>query len=92
MVTDDYLIEHAAKDISEISEGDTIILFTQDPKLPFCRGGRMHEFGYAHAAGKRCIVVGPRENIFHYLPNVEVFPTWEALLAEVSNGGRDCHQ
>jgi len=79
-LTDDYLIHHAALDIAQINEADTIILFTQDPKLPFCRGGRMHEFGYAHAAGKRLIVCGPRENIFHHLPTVTVFSTWEELL------------
>jgi nucleoside 2-deoxyribosyltransferase len=70
----------AAKDIAEIDAADGVILFTQEPTKPFVRGGRMHEFGYAQGKGKRLIVVGPRENIFHYLPNVHVYPTFEALL------------
>jgi nucleoside 2-deoxyribosyltransferase len=71
----------AHKDIAEIDASDGVILFTQEPTKPFLRGGRMHEFGYAHGKGKRLIVCGPRENIFHYLPGVEVYPTWQALLA-----------
>jgi hypothetical protein len=81
--TDDYLREYALRDLGEIEEADTIILFTQDPTIPFCRGGRMHEFGFANGRGKRLIVVGPRENIFHYLPHVEVFATWEDLTKEI---------
>jgi nucleoside 2-deoxyribosyltransferase len=84
--SDTYHQDNAARDIAEINAADSIILFTQDPTKPFCRGGRMHEFGYAHARGKRLVVVGPRENIFHYLPTVNVYPTWEALIQELKNG------
>lgn len=77
---DQYLIVNGEKDIAEIDAADGVILFTQEPTQPFVRGGRMHEFGYAHGKGKRLIVCGPKENIFHYLPEVEVVPTWEALL------------
>jgi hypothetical protein len=31
----------------------------------------------AYALGKRCLVVGGRENVFHLLPGVEHHPTWE---------------
>jgi nucleoside 2-deoxyribosyltransferase len=72
------------KDIYEIDCADAIILFTQEPTKPFVRGGRMHEFGYAHGTGKHLIVCGPRENIFHYLPFVKVFDTWEDLLKGVA--------
>jgi hypothetical protein len=27
--------------------------------------------------GKRCIVVGHRENVFHHLPFVEFYPDWD---------------
>lgn len=74
-----HLLVNGAKDIAEIEAADGVILFTQDPRTPFVRGGRMHEFGYAHGKGKRLIVCGPRENIFHYLPLVEVFDTFEDL-------------
>lgn len=44
------------------------------------RGGRHVEFGMARAWGKICIVVGPRENVFHHLPGVHQFETWAEAL------------
>jgi nucleoside 2-deoxyribosyltransferase len=67
---------NALRDIQEIDEANTIVLFTQEPTKPFLRGGRMHEFGYAQGKRKRLIVCGPRENIFHYLAEVQQFDTW----------------
>lgn len=80
---DNHLIVNGTKDINEIDAADGVILFTQDPTIPFVRGGRMHEFGYAQGKGKRLIVCGPKENIFHYLPGVEVYATWEELLQKL---------
>jgi len=80
-VTDEYLRTHARKDLNEIMAADAVILFTQDPLIPFCRGGRMHEAGFAQGCGKALMVCGPRENIFHYLPETIVFNTWEELKA-----------
>lgn len=34
------------------------------------RGGRHFELGYAYAKGKLCVILGPRENTFHYLPGI----------------------
>lgn len=45
------------------------------------RGGRHVEFGMALALAKRCIVIGPRENVFHLLPQVEQYDSWEQYLA-----------
>jgi hypothetical protein len=42
------------------------------------KGGRHVEFGIALAAHKRVIVVGPRENVFHTLREVEYFEDWPA--------------
>jgi nucleoside 2-deoxyribosyltransferase len=83
-VTDDYLRTHARKDLNEIIAADAVILFTQDPLIPFCRGGRMHESGFAMGLGKTLIVCGPKENIFHYLPEVNVFSTWEDLKSTLT--------
>ena len=38
------------------------------------------EFGSGLALGKRLMVVGFRENVFHCLPRVEFFQTWEETL------------
>jgi nucleoside 2-deoxyribosyltransferase len=69
----------AEKDWEEILESDALILWTEDPNHQPPRGGRHVEFGIALALGKRLLVLGDRENIFHHLPQVEVL----ADLSEV---------
>lgn len=48
----------------------------------WARGGRHVEFGMAIAFGLRVIVIGPRMNIFHHLPQVDVFESWEEFAAK----------
>lgn len=67
-------------DLDDIDRSDTIVFFAEDPLTGTPRGGRHVEFGYALAKGKRCIVIGGPENIFHYLPGVMHFPTVAAFL------------
>jgi hypothetical protein len=56
---------------------DAVIIFTEIPNTILATGGRHVEFGLALAQGKRVIIVGPRENVFHYLlPDSQVFATW----------------
>ena len=52
------------------------------------RGGRHVEFGLALAAGKRLCIVGPRENIFHFLPRVEVFRSTDDLVGAIAHKPR----
>lgn len=69
--------EFAQHDWDDVMAADVVISFTEQPRTAGgSRGGRHVEFGAALAAGKRCIVVGWRENVFHCLPQVEFFPTW----------------
>lgn len=65
----------AQVDIEDITDADTIVFFSEDPKIGTPRGGRHVEFGYAYAAGKKMVVIGEPENIFHYLTDVYVYPT-----------------
>jgi len=44
------------------------------------RGGRHCEHGMALALGKVCWVVGYRENVFHWLPEVQFAATWDEVL------------
>jgi nucleoside 2-deoxyribosyltransferase len=83
-VPQEYLEKYARVDIDQIMNADALILFTQDPLIPFCRGGRMHEAGFAQGLGKTLIVCGPKENIFHWLPEVTQFDTWEQLKAALT--------
>ncbi len=43
-------------------------------------GGRHVELGMALALGRRVIVIGRREHIFHHLPEVELVETWPEAL------------
>ena len=48
--------------------------------VPSTSGGLHAEFGMALALRKRLILVGPRENIFHTLPQVEHREGWPQLV------------
>lgn len=52
---------------------DLVVSFTEAEDAPASRGGRHVSFGVALALGKRLVVVGHRENVFHTLPQVQFF-------------------
>ena len=63
---------------------DAVIIFTEIPNTILATGGRHVEFGLALAQGKRMIIVGPRENVFHYLlPDSQIFATWNKAFATI---------
>lgn len=70
----------ARRDIDDIARAEVFLFFSLDPEQPTKRGGRHVELGLAVAQGKRIIVIGPRENIFHFLPEIEVVPTFTAAI------------
>jgi len=74
----------ARDDWEDVTGADVVISFTEAPRSNANRGGRHVEYGVALALGKRVIVVGHRENIFHWLPVVEFFETWEATKALIA--------
>src|ERR1700676_3526460 len=76
-ISDELNSFYANQDIEDIRRADWLVLFSQSPTLPGVRGGRHVEFGYALGLGKKLMVVGPKENIFHHLPNVIQVDTWE---------------
>jgi hypothetical protein len=65
-------------DIEDVEAADIVISFTD--ATGGGKGGRHVEFGLALGLGKRVILVGPREHIFHTLPQVEHYPTWRDLV------------
>jgi len=73
--------EIAALDIDDVDAADVVVSFTQPYGSLNKGGGRHVEFGYAMAKGKRCVVVGSRENVFHHHPAVEVYHTLEEWLS-----------
>lgn len=67
----------AIEDWADMEGADCVISFTEEPRQTNTRGGRHVEFGGAVALGKRCIVIGWQENVFHHLPQVEFFADWQ---------------
>lgn len=68
----------AEDDVADIEAADVLISFTESPRSAnSSRGGRHVEFGLGFAWGKRLIIIGPRENVFHTLSTVEIYQTWE---------------
>lgn len=86
-------LEFAQDDIDDLLAADTFVTFTEPPHSDASRGGRHVEFGIALGMRWwgpvhrrfRIVVVGHRENVFHWLPEVEFYATWgeakAALLA-----------
>lgn len=74
----------AVEDWQDLMDADICISFTEAPRATASRGGRHVEFGAALAAGKTCLVVGHRENVFHCLPGVAFFETWDACLENLN--------
>jgi hypothetical protein len=77
--------EFAVKDLHDVAACDCLIAFTEPPRSDG-RGGRHVEYGAALAMGKRVVVVGYRENLFHEHPLVEFYPDVESMLAHVGAG------
>jgi len=71
--TPDLCSAYAIADWSDLDRADCVVSFTCGSGG---KGGRHVEFGIAVASGKRVMVVGPRENVFHTLPEVEHFEDW----------------
>lgn len=68
----------ANDDFDDVASADVVISFTEKPRSNLgTRGGRHVEHGIALALGKHVIVVGYRENLFHWLPVVTFAETWE---------------
>lgn len=83
----------ARHDLEDITAADMLITFTEDPALApapgSARGGRHVELGYAlgiRALSRRSFpvaVVGPRENLFCWLPEIRYRETWAGFLNEM---------
>ena len=66
----------ASEDMQDVARADCVISFTEPPRSPHSRGCRHVEFGIALALDKSCVVIGPKENVFHHLYHVACFRTW----------------
>ncbi len=74
----------AEEDWEDLMAADCCVSFTEEPRSSNSRGGRHVEFGAALARGKQCVVIGPRENVFHCLTSVQIFPSWDDAFPYIS--------
>ena len=63
---------------------DMLVSLQEEPRNN-SRGGRHVEFGIAIGLSKIVIAVGPRETVFHHLPEIRHFDTVEDFLKEVGH-------
>ncbi len=74
-INGDVAAELAFKDMEDISFSDTFVMLAGGG-----RGGRHWEAGFAYYLCAETIIVGGREHLFHYLPNVKMFRTVEQAM------------
>jgi hypothetical protein len=92
-VTMNHLVTTSIIDIEDIDAADAVVLVTPKKKdlkgvrkAAWARGGRHFETGYQYALikhlypDKRLIILGDKENVFHYLPEVEHVKSWKGLV------------
>jgi hypothetical protein len=71
----------AREDLEDIDAAGILVCYAERPgQRGRARGGRHVELGYALGTGKRVILVGPRENVFHHLARVTVVENTAQLL------------
>mgnify|MGYP001559050712 CR=1 FL=1 len=70
----------AQEDIDDLHAADLCIGFSE-PLHTWTRGGRHVELGMALALGKRIVVVGGHEHVFHALSHITHVPDHAALYA-----------
>jgi nucleoside 2-deoxyribosyltransferase len=70
----------AEENFADILMADIVICRSDPLFFRSGRGGRHVEFGIALATKKRIILIGERENVFHWIPRVEVYRTFEEIV------------
>lgn len=76
----------ATDDRDDVLSADALVAFTEVPRAGTSRGGRHVELGIALGVGMPVTVVGPRENVFCWLPEVTHYETWPEYLAHALAG------
>jgi hypothetical protein len=66
----------ALTDTEDIARADVFIMFTNG----LGRGGHHTELGIALAMNKEIFIIGKRENVFHCLSAITIFPDWETFI------------
>jgi nucleoside 2-deoxyribosyltransferase len=74
-------VQYAEQDIADILRADIFVVFSVTEDTSIVRGGMVFETGFAYGQGKPVIVCGPKQCIFHFLPDIQQVETWTEALA-----------
>lgn len=69
----------ALRDFDEVMECNLLVCLT-DGDVQLTRGGRHSELGIALGMGKDVVIIGEREQVFHYHQDVVVYSCVEEFL------------
>lgn len=73
----------ALLDFEDVERANLVVGFT-DPYESLNKGGARHfELGLGFALGAATYIVGPKEIVFHHLPEIEQFDTFEEFRKEI---------
>lgn len=78
---DDQRRRFAQEDFDDVQACDMLVSLMEEPRSN-SRGGRHVEFGIALGMGKRLVIIGPRETVFHHLPMIEHFIGVDEFIRE----------
>lgn len=81
----------AKHDMEDMLAADCLIGFAEEPGV-ISRGGRHVEWGMAVAWGKRLILIGEPEHLFHCLPQVEIYACLEDICWDDATAGGHAQQ
>jgi hypothetical protein len=70
----------AREDYYDLLIAEQVICFTEPPESSYSRGGRHVEYGIAMALNKQIIIIGHRENVFYFLPEIKFYQEWNEAL------------
>lgn len=77
----------ALEDMEDLRRASLVIVRSDPSFFRSGRGGRHVELGMALAWGKPIILVGERENVFHWLHDITVVPTFEDAIRNIRQQG-----
>lgn len=75
----------ATEDMQDVRACDCMVTLMEEPRSNG-RGGRHVEYGAALALGKGLVIIGPRETVFHHLPQAAQFDATADFLRMVDAG------
>jgi hypothetical protein len=77
-------LEASVMDLADIDNSEILLSFTHPRGTGPSGGGRHVEFGYAMAKGKRLVIIGESENVFHDSKNVSIYKSLNSWLDQLA--------